>query len=127
MSISFITCSLLLTLLFLIVISATTFASPKFHVQEATVSDVHKALKSGELTVHELVEYYLKRIDAYDQQGPKLNAIIMVNTNALEQADKLDAEFKKIGKFVGPLHGIPVLLKTMSIQRTCRQQQVLRV
>ncbi|MGC4071505.1 MAG: amidase family protein [Nibricoccus sp.] len=47
---------------------------------------------------------------AYDQKGPKLNAVIAINPKALEIARELDAEFKAKGPR-GPLHGIPVLLK----------------
>jgi Asp-tRNA(Asn)/Glu-tRNA(Gln) amidotransferase A subunit family amidase len=53
---------------------------------------------------------YLDRIKAYDQVGPKLNVIITLNPDALAEADKLDAAFKKSG-FVGPMHGIPILVK----------------
>ena len=53
---------------------------------------------------------YLARIEAYDKKGPALNAVILVNPNALQIADDLDARFKASGP-VGPLHGIPVLLK----------------
>ena len=47
---------------------------------------------------------------AYDKQGPNLNAIISLNPHALEDADKLDAAYKKSGP-VGPMHGIPILVK----------------
>ena len=53
---------------------------------------------------------YLKRIEAYDRKGPRLNAVIYVNPRALKEAAALDAKFRKSGP-VGPLHGIPVLLK----------------
>ena len=69
-----------------------------FHLLETSVEDVHNAYKSGKLTAHQLVQMYLDRIKAYDQQGPKINA------------DRLDAALKTSG-LVGPLHGIPVLLK----------------
>jgi len=82
----------------------------KFTLEEATIADVHQAFKSGELTAKKHVEMYLKRIEVYDQKGPKLNAVIYVNPKALEEAAALDAKFKKSGP-VGPLHGIPVLLK----------------
>jgi amidase len=95
---------------FALVVSAPTSASAKFKLEEATIADVHQAFKSGELTAKKLVEMYLKRIEAYDQKGPKLNAVIYVNPKALEEAAALDAKFKKSGP-VGPLHGIPVLLK----------------
>jgi Asp-tRNA(Asn)/Glu-tRNA(Gln) amidotransferase A subunit family amidase len=55
---------------------------------------------------------YLDRIEAYDRKGPSINSIQVVNPEALEEADKLDAAFKRSG-LVGPLHGIPVILKDM--------------
>jgi Asp-tRNA(Asn)/Glu-tRNA(Gln) amidotransferase A subunit family amidase len=53
---------------------------------------------------------YLDRIAAYDKKGPALNAIITLNAQALEEADRLDVAFKKAG-LSGPLHGIPVVVK----------------
>jgi amidase len=82
-----------------------------FQLDEATISDVHAAYKSGALTSVELVQAYLDRIRAYDQAGPKLNVVIFLNPRALQEAAALDEQFRKTGKFVGPLHGIPVLLK----------------
>ena len=84
--------------------------SKSFDVMETTIQDVQSAYKAGRLTAHQLVQMYLDRIKAYDQQGPKLNSIITINPKALEEADRLDAAFKASGP-VGPLHGIPVLLK----------------
>jgi Asp-tRNA(Asn)/Glu-tRNA(Gln) amidotransferase A subunit family amidase len=81
-----------------------------FEIVETTIDQVHAAYKSGKLTAHRLVQGYLDRIRAYDQQGPKLNAIISLNPKALEDADRLDAQYKSSG-FVGPLHGIPILVK----------------
>src|ERR1700690_2589413 len=82
-----------------------------FHLDEATISDVHAAYKSGALTSVKLVQAYLERIRACDQAGPKLNVVIFLNPRALDEAAALDEEFRRTGKFVGPLHGIPVLLK----------------
>jgi amidase len=81
-----------------------------FHLAEATIEDVRAAYQSGRLTAHQLVQLYLNRIAAYNQKGPNLNAMITVNPKALEDADRLDAVLKTSG-FVGPLHGIPVILK----------------
>jgi Asp-tRNA(Asn)/Glu-tRNA(Gln) amidotransferase A subunit family amidase len=78
---------------------------------EATIAQIHGAMLDGRLTCRELVEFYLKRIEAYDQQGPKLNSIILINPRALAEADALDAALKKSGKLSGSLHGIPLLLK----------------
>src|SRR6202034_292001 len=72
--------------------------------------DVHAAMKAGKLTAHQLVQQYLDRINAYDKHGPNINAIITLNPQAMAEADKLDAAYKTSG-FVGPLHGIPVLVK----------------
>ena len=81
-----------------------------FDLIEATVEDVHAAMGKGRLTARRLTEMYLARIDAYDKAGPALNAVILVNPEALQIADDLDAKFRTSGP-VGPLHGIPVLLK----------------
>ena len=81
-----------------------------FQVMETSIDAIHRAYKTGQLTAHQLVQQYLDRINAYDQKGPALNSIITVNPKALEEADSLDAEYKRSG-FVGPLHGIPILVK----------------
>jgi Asp-tRNA(Asn)/Glu-tRNA(Gln) amidotransferase A subunit family amidase len=81
-----------------------------FNLLETTIDEVHAAYKSGALTCHQLVEMYLGRIEAYDKKGPAINAIISLNPDALNEADRLDAAFKASG-FVGPLHGIPIIMK----------------
>ncbi|HEX2385349.1 MAG TPA: amidase, partial [Candidatus Binatia bacterium] len=81
-----------------------------FNLLETTIADVHAAYRAGQLTARQLVDMYLKRIEAYDKDGPALNAIITVNPDARAEADRLDAAFKVSG-FVGPLHGIPIVLK----------------
>src|SRR6266516_4183755 len=81
-----------------------------FRLQETTIEAVQNAYKAGRLTAHQLVELYLKRIDAYDKKGPAINSIITINPKALEEADRLDAAFKRSG-LTGSLHGIPVIVK----------------
>ena len=78
--------------------------------QEATIADIQAALKSKELTCRELVQGYIDRIEAYDRKGPALNAIIMINPNALATADALDTKFTQSGT-MGPLHCVPVIVK----------------
>jgi Asp-tRNA(Asn)/Glu-tRNA(Gln) amidotransferase A subunit family amidase len=81
-----------------------------FQIMETTIDQVHAAFKSRKLTTHQLVQAYLDRIKAFDSQGPKINSIITINPKALEEADRLDAIYKTSG-LVGPLHGIPILVK----------------
>jgi amidase len=84
--------------------------SNAFNLIEATIDNIHAAYKSGQLTCRELVQMYLDRIEAFDKKGPAINAIITVNSEALKEADRLDAAYKASGP-VGPLHGIPVIIK----------------
>ncbi len=81
-----------------------------FDVPETTIADVHAAYESGNLTARRLVEMYLERIAEFDKKGPQINALISLNPGALDEADRLDAAFQASG-FVGPLHGIPVVMK----------------
>jgi amidase len=81
-----------------------------FNVIETTIDQVHAAYRAGELTCRQLVQTYLDRIQAYDQSGPALNAIITINPQALHEADRLDAALRTSG-LVGPLHGIPIVMK----------------
>ena len=76
----------------------------------ASVADLQAAMARGALTAEKLVALHLARIDAYDQQGPKLNTIITLNPRATAEARALDAE-RRAGKVRGPLHGIVILAK----------------
>jgi hypothetical protein len=70
----------------------TTSASP-FQTVEASIDDIHTALRSGRLTTRQMVQSYLDRINAYDKQGPNINSVITINPNALAEAGRLDAAF----------------------------------
>ena len=76
----------------------------------ATIADIDAAFDKGTLTSEKLVKMYLRRIAAYDKQGPAINAVITLNPKALETARALDKERKAKGPR-SPLHGIPVILK----------------
>lgn len=78
--------------------------------EEASLADIHAALSKKEMTVRQLVQAYLDRIEAYDRKGPAVNAIIMVNPGALAAADTLDQEFARTGN-LKPLHGVPIIVK----------------
>ncbi|MUK89821.1 amidase [Ornithinibacillus sp. L9] len=77
---------------------------------EATIDDIQKNMESGELTSKELTMLYLQQIASYNHQGPKINAVLEVNPDALHIAEALDIERNQKGAR-GPLHGIPILLK----------------
>jgi Asp-tRNA(Asn)/Glu-tRNA(Gln) amidotransferase A subunit family amidase len=83
---------------------------PAYDVTDQSIERLQDALQAGRVTSRQLVEVYLARIEAYDRQGPALNAITVLNPRARETADALDAERKAKGPR-GPLHGIPVLVK----------------
>ena len=85
-------------------------AAAAFQIEEATIAGVHAAMKARTLTCHTLVDTYLQRIDAYDKTGPALNAIVVINPNALAEADALDARFRRSG-LTGPLHCVPAIVK----------------
>ncbi len=79
-------------------------------VETATIADLDAAFAAGKLTSEQLVGMYLKRIEAYDKQGPRINAVITLNPKAMEIAKALDAERKAKGAR-SPIHGIPIVLK----------------
>jgi Asp-tRNA(Asn)/Glu-tRNA(Gln) amidotransferase A subunit family amidase len=122
----------------------------RFHLEEATIADVHRAIRGRQLTATQLVNHYFKRIEAYNgtcvkgdvdpnaglmlaaiepiENAGQLNAYITLNLrgrrsktdtvdndpkhpDALEVAKAQDAYFARTGKFVGPLHGIPLAIK----------------
>lgn len=84
----------------------------EFDLQTATIEDINKAFDAGALSAEKLTQLYLNRIAAYDRQGPKLNAVITLNKQALATARKLDAERKVKGPR-SKLHGVPVVLKDL--------------
>ena len=38
----------------------------RFHLEEATIADVHRAIRAKQLTATQLVQHYFKRIEAYN-------------------------------------------------------------
>lgn len=81
-----------------------------FEVEEASIASIQAEFRAGTLTCHALVEQYLRRIEAYDKNGPAINAIVTVNPDALAVADSLDRRYATRGP-VGPLHCVPMIVK----------------
>ena len=101
-----------------VMLMVASAAGQQFQLMEASIDEIHRGFESGKLTCHSLVQQYLDRIQAYDQQGPAINAMLYVNPKVLEQADAMDKEFKlgtqrdaKLGIQFKPLQCIPVVLK----------------
>src|SRR5687768_18182698 len=80
-----------------------------FDLSTASIADINAAMDANALSSEKLVGMYLKRIEAYDQKGPKLNAVIALNKNAIAEARALDTERRSKGRR-SPLHGIPIVV-----------------
>lgn len=79
-------------------------------VEETSIAEINRGLEEGWFSIEEYIQASLDRIDAMDQQGPGLNAVIELNPDALAIARELDEEARQ-GRRRGPMHGIPVLVK----------------
>ena len=89
--------------------STATSAAPTAY-NEFTVARLQTEMAAGRLTSVQLTQFYLDRISALDQAGPNVNSVIELNPDALQLAQDADNRRAK-GKVIGPLDGIPVLLK----------------
>jgi len=81
-----------------------------FRIEEKTIAEIHDALRAQQVTCRGLVESYLARINAFDQKGPSINAVVLLNPEALKTADELDARMKT-GAAMRPLECIPIVVK----------------
>lgn len=92
---------------FTIATLVTLAAAPLSANDFPSLSDLRTALESGEKTSAQLVREYRHRIESYNE---RLNAVTQLSDNALQEAERLD-RLRSAGTVLGPLHGIPVLLK----------------
>jgi len=82
----------------------------KFQSLEKSIMELQQAMENNEITSLELTKFYLDRIEEYDKKGPKLNSIVTINSNAIDDAIRLDEDRKTKGKYSN-LHGIPIVVK----------------
>ena len=71
---------------------------------------LREQIATGRVSALRVTQAYLRRIAALDDAGPSLGAVIEVNPDAEALARALD-ERARGGTIVGPLHGVPVLVK----------------
>ena len=95
---------------FLCLALPSVLAAQRFDIVETSIAQIHDAMRARRLTCRGLVEQYLRRIDAYDKQGPAINSLVVVSPDALKTADSLDARFRREG-LTGPLHCVPMIVK----------------
>lgn len=88
-----------------LLLSSSAMAAPG--IFEKSIPELEAQMRNGSLTSEAITRYYLQRIRVYDGC---LNSMITVNPAALQEARQKDAE-RAAGKAVGPLHGIPIVLK----------------
>jgi amidase len=101
---------ILVTALLLSPLAALAQPDDTFPFREATVAQLQAQMAAGRLTSEQLTRAYIERIHALDSSGPGVNAVMELNPDALALARKAD-EMRRHGVVLGPLHGIPVLLK----------------
>ena len=98
----------------LVVIYSSVFTvgavAQTLEITASTIEDINAAFANDSLTSEQLVELYLSRIEAYDEAGPAINAVLALNGQALDRARALDAERRAKGPR-SRLHGIPIVLK----------------
>jgi len=84
-------------------------AEARFDITEITIAETQRAIAEHRISCHQVIEQYLERIRAYDQ-STRLNSLVLVNPNALAEADRFDAEFKLTPK-IHDLQCIGVIVK----------------
>ena len=84
--------------------------SDHFPVVDKSIAELRDALESGAVTCVELVRSYLHRIEVYDHSGIRLNSVVELNPDALQEAQESD-DRRAAGTSRGPLEGIPFTAK----------------
>lgn len=83
--------------------------------EDKTLKEILELLESGATSSADLVNYLLKRINAYN---PKVHSFISINPHAAEEAKKADSLRKRGTKL--PLLGVPVGIKDNFLTRGLR-------
>jgi aspartyl-tRNA(Asn)/glutamyl-tRNA(Gln) amidotransferase subunit A len=79
-------------------------------ISKLTIKHLSKLIASREISSVELVDTTIEKIE---KLNPKLNAFItIIDQSARMEAERADSLIKQ-GKYLGPLHGIPISLKDL--------------
>lgn len=81
-----------------------------FELLEVSIDELQQMVADGKYSYKRIAQLYIERIEQLDKEGPRLNSVVELNPDAIGIAISMDEE-RKNGKFRGPLHGIPVLIK----------------
>ncbi|PSS25996.1 Amidase [Actinidia chinensis var. chinensis] len=103
--------SLSLLFLSLLFLSHPLVNGHDFNIHEATIDAIQRAFAAKALTSRQLVDVYLDRIE---ELNPVLRGVMEVNPDARVSADEADREREESHqgrRWLGGLHGVPVLLK----------------
>lgn len=88
--------------------ATTHHAAPRPYFQ--TIQQLHQELGTGKITSVELTRDFIRRIRKLDQNGPRVNAVIRINPDAMKIARARD-QAREEGKAHGLLFGIPFMVK----------------
>lgn len=98
------------TAIFLVLTPVSAMPPPLPDVAGKDAATLQQEMTDWHSSSEAITAAYLERIRSLDDNGPKLNAVIAIFPDAMNEAWRLDQE-RRAGKVRGPLHGIPVLLK----------------
>ena len=98
------------TAIFIVFFVCVTSNAETVDLTSATIAEINEAIDAGALDSQRLVELSLARVAAYDDAGPGINAVLLLNPNAMAEARALDEERRERGRR-SALHGIPIVLK----------------
>lgn len=97
----------LLLLILLIPINVFGLTEAVVNIDSLSIKEIQEYVDKGYLTYEQITRMYLDRINQYNTL---YNAVITINENAIEEAKKLDLEYKNNGRR-SLVHGIPIVVK----------------
>lgn len=82
---------------------------PTFNIEEATISEIHEAIRTKQCSCESLVRSYIERIETHDQ-AVGINSIVLINPAAISEAVAMDQQYAQSGE-LSPMHCIPLIVK----------------